>query len=182
MTEPSSDVLSRERDEAALWALATGSSQPDGDELRAPVVFRSQPKPIDARHRVAYRTALLVLTLSRFNRNAAKLANLHLLMWATRSARTRRLLSAWWSGRRFANTVTQRLDPDLQVTLNLALVDGLVEPAGADRQRVRLTDKGVALVGLIDAENELLAVEKAFLATLAPLSDAAVARHLGGSL
>ncbi len=77
---------------------------------------------------------------------------------------------------------TQRLDPDLQVTLNLALVDGLLEPAGADRQRVRLTDKGVALVGLIDAENELLAVEKAFLATLAPLSDAAVARHLGGSL
>src|SRR6266511_4363407 len=109
MTEPSSDVLSREREEAALWALATGSSQPDGDELRAPVVFRSQPKPIDARHRVAYRTSLLVLTLSRFNRNAAKLANLHLLMWATRSARTRRLLSAWWSGRRFANTVTQRV-------------------------------------------------------------------------
>ena len=59
------------------------------------------------------------------------------------------MFSAWWSGRRAYNTITDRLDPDLQVTLNLALIDGVVEPAAAGT-RTRLTDKGRELARLLE--------------------------------
>lgn len=171
-----------DRDEGVLWSLAASDADSEPENLAVPIVFRRQARPVEARRRVAYRTALLVLILAGFNRNAARIDNLHLLMWATRSARTRRLFEAWWSGRRFANTVTQRLDPDLEVTINLALVDGLVASTGSNRERVRLTEKGMQFATLINARSGLLNIEKEFIASLAVLSDAAVRQHLGGSL
>jgi hypothetical protein len=165
-------------DEAAVSALAAASVDTEAVPSDVNIVFRQQPKPVEARHRIAYRTALLVLVLSRFNRGAAKLTNLHTVMWATRSARTRRMFSAWWSGRRFYNTATDRLDPDLQITLNLALVDGVIAPASKGT-RVRLTDKGQELARLIDQETGLLAVEKLFLGTLQRISDASIENKLG---
>jgi hypothetical protein len=164
------------RDDAALWAAAPVDHESVSNDIE--VVFRRQPKPVEARHRVAYRTALLVLVLSRFNKGAAKLMNLHTIMWAMRSSRTRRMFSAWWNGRRSYNTVTERLDPDLQVTFNLALVDGVVAPA-ANGSRVVLTDKGQELSRLIDEQSQLLAVEKSFLGEFARLSDASMERALG---
>lgn len=162
-------------DADSAWVAA--SVRGDAVQTDVNVVFRRQPKPVPARHRVVYRTALVVLVLSRFNQGAAKLTNLHTLMWATRTARTRRMFGAWWQGRRFYTTTTERLDPDLQVTLNLALVDGLIEPAGQGT-RVRLGDKGRELARLIDQDDELLKVEKAFLIGLDRLSDSAMERRL----
>jgi hypothetical protein len=127
---------------------------------------------------VAYRTALVVLVLSHFNQGAARLTNLHTVMWATRTARTRRIFGAWWEGRRFYDSSTERLDPDLQITLNLALVDGLLEPAGQGR-RVRLTDKGAELARLLESEPGLLRIEKKFLGGVERLSDASMDRRLG---
>ena len=161
----------------AMWSGA--SYQPDLVLTDLDVVFRRQPKPVPARQRMAYRTALVVLVLSRFNQGAAKLTNLHTLMWSTRTARTRRMFTAWWNGRRFYNTSTERLDPDLQVTLNLAIVDGLIEPAG-DGTRIRLADKGQELARLIYEHEDLLGVEKAFLEGLNRLSDSAMERKLAG--
>lgn len=163
-------------DEGA-WIAA--SLRPDVDAADVDIVFRRQPKPIPARHRIAYRTSLVVLVLSRFNQGAAKLTNLHTLMWATRTERTRRMFAAWWAGRRFYFTSTDRIDPDLQVTLNLAIVDGLIEP-GSNQARVKLTDRGRDLVSHIDGIDNLLSVEKAFLATLDRLSDGAMERRLAG--
>jgi hypothetical protein len=134
---------------------------------------------MDARRRIAYRTSLLVLVLSRFNANAAKLEHVHLFMWATRTKRTRKMLSAWWAGRRFATTQLQRTDPDLLVTVRLAIADGLVGVKGQGRQRIYLTDKGADLAGAIDREEDLLSIEKNFLSSFPRLSDAAVARNLG---
>lgn len=165
-------------EDSVLWALVAST----GDTVSIPtdldVVFRRQPKPVDARHRVAYRTALLVLVLARFNRRAAKLSSLHTMMWATRSSRTRRMFSAWWDGRRSYNTLTERIDPDLEITLNLALIDGVVEPVG-QTARVRLTTKGSQLAGLIAADQELLRVEKSFLDTFSKMSDTALEKKLG---
>jgi len=165
------------RDEATVLHLAS-SAEVVAVPSELDIVFRMQPKQVEARHRVAYRTALVVLVLSHFNRRAAKLTNLHTVMWATRSARTRRVFGAWWNGRRFYNASTERLDPDLQITLNLAIVDGLVAPAGEGR-RVQLTKKGIELAHLLDGEPELLAIEKKFLGALEPLSDASMDRRLG---
>jgi hypothetical protein len=175
MTEQTSAIDAHNAVDEGAWAAA--SVRADVDAAEVDVVFRRQPRPVAARHRVAYRTALLVLVLSRFNQEAAKLTNLHTLMWATRTARTRRMFAAWWAGRRFFFTTTDRIDPDLQVTLNLALVDGLIVP-GTNRARVQLADKGRDLARRIDALDDLLVVEKAFLAGLERLSDGAMERRL----
>src|SRR5437870_4089809 len=87
-------------DELGAWGEDIESPQLEHQYSGMNVVFRLQPKPIQARHRVTYRTALLVLVLSRFNKNAAKLTNLHTVVWATRSKRTRQMFTAWWMGRR----------------------------------------------------------------------------------
>jgi hypothetical protein len=158
-----------------VWSVA--SVRPEVEAADLDIVFRRQPKPVVARHRLAYRTALVVLVLSRFNQGAAKLTNLHTLMWATRSSRTRRMFTSWWAGRRLYFTSADRIDPDLQVTLNLALVDGLIEPR-ANRSRIQLTDKGHDLATRIDAIHDLLVVEKAFLQHLDRLSDGAMERRL----
>lgn len=143
------------------------------------VIFHRQPRAVPARHRVAYRTSLLVLVLSRFNQGAARLDNIHLLTWAARSGRTRTMLQRWWTGRRFVSTSTVRMDPDLDLTIRLALADGLIQTAGSNRQRLKLTDKGKLLATAVDEAPSLLGIEKDFLETLKPLSDGAIDRRLG---
>lgn len=166
----------------------TGPRQPEGSwlapslitdlvEADISVVFRSQPRPVAARHRMVYRTALLVLVLSRFHAGAAKSVNLHTIMWAMRSAQTRQMLSSWWQGRRPYFSSANRIDPDLDVTLNLALIDELIAPR-ANRTRVQLTEHGWELVERIDQVDDLLVVEKTFLDGLNRLSDTALERRL----
>jgi hypothetical protein len=164
-------------DTRALWSLAASASSGEIAGV-VPVVFTQRPKPLDARHRLPYRTALVVLVLSKFNRDTASLLNLHTLMWATRTRRTRQMFLAWWTGRRLANALTARIDPDLQITLNLAMVHGLVEPT-PDRRRIRLTGKGLELAMLVNGELDLLQTEKNFLELLGPLNDSKVDRQLG---
>lgn len=164
-----------------LWGFGTAQIDSDVGAADINVVFRRQPKPVEARHRVAYRTALLAMTLSRFNQGAIKLGNLHTIMWATRSARTRQMFVAWWNGRRSYDTITSRLDPDLQVTLNLALADSLVELV-SNRTRVRLTEAGRRLAQLIDEEDGLLMPEKLFFRNFQRLSDSSMERNLRESV
>jgi hypothetical protein len=88
------------------------------------------------------------------------------------------MLLAWWSGRRYVTTQLNRIDPDLQVTIRLAIADGLVGVRGQGAQRIHLTDKGSELADAIDREERILLTEKRFLSSFPKLSDAAVARHL----
>jgi hypothetical protein len=157
-------------------------SQIDLGELDAPVRFHRQARPLPAEQRVAYRLATLALTLSRFRGATASVEYLHLLGWAIRTRRSRSMLQAWWSGRRMADTVTERLDPNLPVTLNLARVHDLVRltGTGTQRRRVALTQQGAALAARVEEDTTLLRTEKAFLAGLEPLNDARIARVLGG--
>jgi hypothetical protein len=164
---------------AVLWALAAATTLTEAEGVQIPAGFHKRPHAIDARKRIAFRTALLVMVLSRFNGKAANLENVQLFIWASRTSRTRAMLMAWWAGRRFASTQLQRADPDLQVTARLAIVDGLVGVKGQGSRRLYLTEKGVALAEALDRESEVLSIEKRFLASFSRLSDAAVARHLG---
>ncbi len=156
-------------------ALMRGRRATEDDSVDAPVVFTQRPRPLLAEHRVSYRLATIVLVLSRFRSATASLRSLHLISWAIRTRRSRSMLLAWWGGRRFADTVTERLDPALSVTLNLAISHGLVRllPAG---QRLQLTEAGAELARTVDGSEALLVTEKAFLEELMPLNDARVAR------
>lgn len=163
--------------EFVYFQRSSDITSPANDSVE--VVFRRQPRPVEARHRLAYRTSLLVLTLSFFNQNAARLDNLHVMTWATRSSRTRRMLLAWWSGRQFVGTSSVRMDPDLDLTLRLARADGLIEQAGASGQRLKLTDLGLRLADLIRGDVDVLVAEKEFLMRFGRLSDAVIDRQLG---
>ncbi|GIH12483.1 hypothetical protein Raf01_06550 [Rugosimonospora africana] len=81
------------------------------------------------------------------------------------------MLFSWWDGRRIADTVTERLDPNLPVTVNLIIVHGLARVTNVNGRRVGLTSEGKSLAARLDTEVELLRGEKEFLARLAPLSD-----------
>jgi hypothetical protein len=162
-----------------LPVFGNASVDPELTEIDAPVRFRRQPRALAAEQRVAYRLAVLALTLSRFRQATASVEHLHLLTWAMRSHRSRRMLLAWWDGHRFADTVTERLDLNLPVTLNLALTHGLVRIRNAQGNRVSLTEQGAALAARVDEEADLLRIEKAFLARLNDLSDAKITRTLG---
>jgi hypothetical protein len=162
-----------------LPVFSNTTVEPDLSDIDAPVRFRRQPRALLAEQRVAYRLAVLTLTLSRFRQAAASVAHLHLLGWAMRSHRSRSMLLAWWDGRQFADTVTERLDPNLPVTLNLALAHGLVRVHNTQGNRVSLTEQGAALASRVDRDADLLRIEKDFLARLDSLSDAKITRTLG---
>ncbi|MDN5385384.1 hypothetical protein QEP66_25505 [Streptomyces sp. LB8] len=149
------------------------------DELaNARIHFRSQPRPIPADARVAYKLAQVAIVLHSFNRSTASIENLHLFTWALQSRRTRQMLLSWWSGSRFASTITQRSDPHLPVALNVGLIRGMVQISGASHNRVSLQPLGIQFAQDIELNDDLMSTEKAFLRQFNKLSDAAVARRL----
>ncbi|MEV5520233.1 hypothetical protein AB0N43_07130 [Streptomyces pseudogriseolus] len=149
------------------------------DELtHARVEFRSQPHPIPADARVAYKLAQVALVLYSFNRNSASIENLHLFTWSLQSRRSGQMLLSWWSGSRYASTVTQRSDPHLPVALNVGLLRGMVGITGANHNRVTLQPSGVLLAQRIISDDDLMTTEKTYLRQFNKLSDAAVSRRL----
>lgn len=161
-----------------IWDTELDAWDFEGSSLDQPVVFRVQPHPVEARHRVAYRSSVVVLVLGHFRAHAARLDNVHLLLWAMRTSRTRRMLMSWWEGHSYFGAAIARIDPGLQITMNLVRADGLVEFTAATGQRLRLTGKGEDLLTLINADGDLLTAEKAFLGGLS-LTDAEVDRRMG---
>ena len=156
--------------------LLTGVLKVDDLEgIDVPVVFRRQPRVLLAEHRVSFRLALLVITLSQFRSATANVGSLNLIGWAVRTRRSRLMLKSWWDGHRYADTVTERIDPALPVTLNLAITHGLVRllPTG---HRVQLTELGASLASELNANPDLLVIEKDFLSSLAPLNDTRLSR------
>ncbi|MEV8045724.1 hypothetical protein AB0P02_18050 [Streptomyces griseoluteus] len=149
------------------------------DELaHARVQFRSQPHPIPADARVAYKLAQIALVLSSFNRNSATIENLHLFTWSLQSRRSGQMLASWWFGNRQASTVTQRSDPHLPVALNVGLLRGMVEITGTNQNRVSLQPPGVLFAQQINSDDDLMSAEKVYLRQFKKLSDAAVSRRL----
>ncbi len=143
------------------------------------VVFREQPRPLDARQRIAYRTAVLLVTLDSFRSKSSAVANLHIVLWALRSPKTRILFKNWWAGTRLIDFVSQRIEPTLDISVRLALADGLIELVGAQKHRLKLTPKGQSMADAVNQTANLLVAEKQLLAEVAPLSDAGFDKRVG---
>jgi hypothetical protein len=143
------------------------------------VMFQQYRSVLRVNERVAWRIPVLVLVVSKFRGQRASVANLHLMIWAMKSAVTRALISAWWEGRQPADLATIRTDPHLEVTLGLAAAEDLV--AIGRTGRVELTERGKEFAALIDGDSELMSIEKDLLRELAPLNESSILRHMGGA-
>jgi hypothetical protein len=147
------------------------------DEVDAPVEFRRRAALIPAAARVPWRLAMLCLVLSRFRGKSATMAHLHIVSWAATTPHTRALLKVWLAGTRPMDAATARLDPALETTLNLALVEGLI--SFNTSRKVKLTILGADVAAEIDAHDALMQAEKRFLDDLGQLSEAGLGRTLG---
>jgi len=147
---------------------STGLNVSEADE-DARVRFSNSPGLISVRNRVPWRTVIMCLILSRFRGNQARLDHLHLLTWSIETNGTRQLFKVWLSGARPMDRSTVRVDPELNVTVTLAHGLGLVDVTGT--HKVVLTDTGKDLVAEIDSQEELLRVEKEYLAGLGALNE-----------
>ncbi|WP_329470897.1 hypothetical protein OIE75_12795 [Streptomyces sp. NBC_01723] len=122
------------------------------------------------------------MVLNSFNRNSASIENLQLFTWSLQSRRSGQMLVSWWLGTRYANTVTQRSDPNLSVALNVGLIRGMIRLTGANNSRVTLQPPGALFAQQIVADDELMRAEKDYLHQFGKLSDAAISRRLARSL
>lgn len=144
-----------------------------------PVVrFQDRRTVLAASNRVTWRLSLLVLVVAKCRGQTASFASLHLLMWGLRSSHANNLLTSWLTGQVVPDLVTSRMDPLLDTTVRLAVAEGLVEVTSTGR--VKVLERGKELAALIDADNELLKVEKDTLRAIAPLSDTSLAQRMGG--
>jgi hypothetical protein len=147
------------------------------DELDGVVRFTQRPSLIPAAARAPWRISLVCLVISRFRQQSARINHLHLINWALTASKTRAQLNVWLAGTRPMDTATARLDPALEVTLSIARAAGLVTVTGS--QKIALTDLGKQLVAELDANDNVLGVEKAYLASLGQLTEAGLTRKLG---
>lgn len=146
----------------------------------ASVIFQDRRTVLPAANRVTWRLSVLVLTIAKFNGQAAAIASLHLVMWGLRGRIPRNRLRSWLTGVAPADLISSRLDPQLETTIRLAAAEQLVTVSGTGR--VQLTERGKELAALIDADPNLLTAEKQLLSDIRPLNDASIARRMGGAI
>ena len=143
----------------------------------ARVRFTNTPVLISIRNRVPWRTAMMCLILSHFNKSQERVDHLHLLTWSVESDGTRELFKVWLSGQRPMDRATVRIDPELNITITLGYGLGVVDVTTT--KKVQLTDQGKELAAELNANDELFTVEKAFLDSLGPLTESRLTRVLG---
>lgn len=149
---------------------------PEKPIVDARVRFSNSPVLISVRHRVQWRTAVLCLVLSKCHSQRARLDHLHLLNWSLENDGTRELLKVWLSGARPMDRATVRIDPELNITITLARGLNLVDVLSS--KKVALTETGKALVQEMNARDDVLTVEKAYLASLGPLTESRLEKTL----
>jgi hypothetical protein len=127
---------------------------------------------------VIWRLSLLAVVLGRFRGRQARIQDLHLMFWALRTSTTRNLLASWWSGVRAPDLATVRIEPGLDVTVALAVAEGIATVTTTGK--IKLTQKGLAFAQSIDSEGGLMVAEKELLTVLQPLNETEITRRMGG--
>lgn len=145
--------------------------------LNGKVLFTRRPAYVPVAARLPWRLTLICLVLSRFRNSSARIEHLHLVHWALTTPKTRQQLKVWLDGIRPMDTATVRLDPALGSTLSIAHAEGIVSVLAS--RKISLTDVGARLVAEIEQQTELLLVEKEYLSSLGPLTEAGLTRQLG---
>ncbi len=145
-----------------------------------PVVhFQPRPVLLAAADRVVWRLSLLVLILSKFRSQRARVEHLHLMFWALGTSTTRALMASWWKGLRQPDLATVKSEPRLEVTLSLAVAEALVRILA--NGKAELTPRGKKFAQTLDSSEDVLVQEKELLASLQPLTETAVWQRMGGS-
>lgn len=150
---------------------------PANQVVDARVRFGNSPVLISVRHRVQWRIAVLCLILSKCHSQRARLDHLHLLNWSLETEGTQELLMVWLSGVRPMDRASVRIDPELNITITLARGLNLVDVLSS--RKVSLTETGKALARELNARDDVLTVEKAYLANLGPLTESRLGMILG---
>lgn len=156
-------------------SLAT-TTDPLG-EVEGLVRFSRRPAFVGAEARTPWRMALLCVVLNQCRGKAASLDHLHLLNWSLRTSTTRGLLKIWLDGVRPMDSATTRLDPSLETTIRLGIAENLIDVRS--NGRVALSDLGKSVADELSTHPELFQVEREYLASLGPLSEAGLRRRLG---
>ena len=128
------------------------------------VVFTRRPDPIPGDLRTGWRLASAVLILKRCRANTANLEQIHVLAWALRSIKGRKVIRDWFTEHRKPNSLIIRHDPSTTRTINLAIASGLAKRN--ENSTISLTEKGERFATLLWARHDILAPEKEFLAAL----------------
>ena len=131
--------------------------------LDVPFSFRRRPIPLAADERLAYRLAILLLLLRDCSRgNKSTLKRLHFLDWAVQDA-DRAVAVKEMTGLADLGRTIIRYDPLVDAALRFAAAEKLIT---IDAARIELTDSGSTFLKSIDADGDLLSVEKAAMRTL----------------
>ena len=88
------------------------------------------------------------------------------------------LLEVWLSGARPMDRATVSIDPELNITITLARCPTFRR---AVLEKVALTETGKALVQELNARDDVLTVEKAYLASLGPLTESRARNDIGSA-
>ncbi|MFC3481886.1 hypothetical protein [Kocuria carniphila] len=134
------------------------------EETTATPRFSRRAVSIPGDFRTAWRLSILCLLLQRGRANTLTLEHLHVLWWSIRTAKSRELLLRWFEGDRSPDELLVRFDPSLTVTVDLALGQGLVSLES--NRSVRLANAGASLAKSIHEQEDLMIIEKTFLAAL----------------
>lgn len=128
------------------------------------VVFTRRPDPVPGDLRTAWRISAIVLVLRRCRANTANVEQIHVLVWALRSEHGRRVVSEWFNHQRKPHGLIIRHDPSTTRSINLAVAAGLAKRN--PNASISLTEKGERMASLLMSRNDVLQMEKDFLATL----------------
>ena len=125
--------------------------------------FRHRPGILPGDLRISWRLALLILILSHSRGRKASLAKLHLLNDALRSETATKKLTEILSESRDSLDWRIRVEPALGRALDIARGEGLLSVGKGPVYR--LTKMGVIAAAALEKKENLLIMERAFLAT-----------------
>jgi len=136
--------------------------------LDGPFELQARPEPLPGDLRLAWGIALVVLLLGRSRGKQASLQKLHLLAHSARTRETRRDAERLFSGKLSPAAFVVRFEPWLNRALAFSKAAGLVDLERG--KSAKLTAEGVATFDKLTKDEGLLAEEKSFISSIAPLA------------
>jgi hypothetical protein len=133
------------------------------DPLDVRFTFVRRPAPIPASLRPEWRIASLLLSLQQCWGKRATRRQLHVLNWALRTPKARRIFLHVVAGEMRPDEAIVRFDPVLDRALLFAAGESLVTISG---EMVFLTDKGEQFVKRLMKEKDCMDDEKSFLGAI----------------
>lgn len=137
------------------------------------------PLPLAGNDRHQWRLLSILVALAACHATAATVEQLHTLVWAIKDERNAEVFVSAWNRNASGASPLRGYEPDLIGTLRVAQADGLISQASSGRQQ--LTEAGVTLLSAFREAGGTLGTQETMIASLSPISTAAMWRRLGGT-